>query len=98
MAASLEVRALSVGYGPVRALREVSVDVPEGRIVAVLGGNGAGKSTLLRAISRTLTFSAAGSPRAPSTSRAARWTGSARHASWPPVWSKCPKDGRCSHG
>ncbi|WNO71446.1 ABC transporter ATP-binding protein [Streptomyces sp. AM8-1-1] len=56
MAASLEVRALSVGYGPVRALREVSVDVPEGRIVAVLGGNGAGKSTLLRAISRTLTF------------------------------------------
>ncbi|MER7660986.1 ABC transporter ATP-binding protein [Streptomyces sp. NPDC096193] len=56
MAASLEVRALSVGYGPVRALREVSVEVPEGRIVAVLGGNGAGKSTLLRAISRTLSF------------------------------------------
>ncbi|NUK62412.1 ATP-binding cassette domain-containing protein, partial [Streptomyces lunaelactis] len=54
--ASLEVRALSVGYGPVRALREVSIDVPDGAIVAVLGGNGAGKSTLLRAISRTLAF------------------------------------------
>lgn len=54
--AALEVRALTVGYGPVRALREVSVDVPAGRVVAVLGGNGAGKSTLLRAISRTLGF------------------------------------------
>ncbi|MFI9585287.1 ABC transporter ATP-binding protein [Streptomyces sp. NPDC052236] len=56
MAASLEVRALSVDYGPVRALREVTVDVPEGAIVTVLGGNGAGKSTLLRAISRTLAY------------------------------------------
>lgn len=56
MAAALEVRALSVGYGPVRALHEVSVDVPSGAITAVLGGNGAGKSTLLRAISRTLGF------------------------------------------
>lgn len=54
--AALEVRALTVGYGPVRALRDVSVDVPAGRVVAVLGGNGAGKSTLLRAISRTLGF------------------------------------------
>ncbi|MEV4682911.1 ABC transporter ATP-binding protein [Streptomyces kurssanovii] len=56
MAAALEVRALSVGYGPVRALRDVSVEVPEGAVVAVLGGNGAGKSTLLRAVSRTLPF------------------------------------------
>ncbi|WP_328394437.1 ABC transporter ATP-binding protein [Streptomyces sp. NBC_00390] len=56
MAAALEVRALTVGYGPVRALRDVCVDVPDGAIVAVLGSNGAGKSTLLRAISRTLAF------------------------------------------
>lgn len=54
--ASLQVRALSVGYGPVRALRAVSLDVPAGAVVAVLGGNGAGKSTLLRAVSRTLGF------------------------------------------
>ncbi|MFF1832822.1 ABC transporter ATP-binding protein [Streptomyces sp. NPDC058231] len=54
--ATLEIRALSVGYGPVRSLREVSVDVPAGAITAVLGGNGAGKTTLLRAISRTLGF------------------------------------------
>ncbi|MET9319825.1 ABC transporter ATP-binding protein [Streptomyces sp. NPDC003038] len=54
--ASLQVRALSVGYGPVRALRAVSLDVPAGAVVVVLGGNGAGKTTLLRAVSRTLAF------------------------------------------
>ncbi|MEU5887009.1 ABC transporter ATP-binding protein [Streptomyces sp. NPDC047461] len=52
----LVVRELSVGYGPVRALRRVSLEVPEGSVVTVLGSNGAGKSTLLRAISRTLSF------------------------------------------
>ena len=54
--ADLVVRDLSVGYGPVRALRQVSLEVPEAAVVTVLGGNGAGKSTLLRAISRTLSF------------------------------------------
>ncbi|MFH9299459.1 ABC transporter ATP-binding protein [Streptomyces sp. NPDC017520] len=54
--ATLEIRGLSVGYGPVRALRDISVDVPDGGITAVLGGNGAGKTTLLRAVSRTLGF------------------------------------------
>lgn len=54
--ATLEIRGLSVGYGPVRSLRDVSLDVPAGAITAVLGGNGAGKTTLLRAISRTLGF------------------------------------------
>ncbi|MER7173164.1 ABC transporter ATP-binding protein [Streptomyces mesophilus] len=54
--AALTVRDLSASYGPVRALRSVSLDVPEGGVVTVLGGNGAGKSTLLRAISRTLAF------------------------------------------
>ncbi|MFF8603182.1 ABC transporter ATP-binding protein [Streptomyces sp. NPDC015232] len=53
---ALEVSELSAGYGPVRALREVSLTVPEGAVVTVLGGNGAGKSTLLRAVSRTLSF------------------------------------------
>ncbi|MFD9033261.1 ABC transporter ATP-binding protein, partial [Streptomyces sp. NPDC059567] len=55
-ALALEVADLSAGYGPVRALRQVSLAVPEGSVVTVLGGNGAGKSTLLRAISRTLPF------------------------------------------
>jgi ABC-type branched-subunit amino acid transport system ATPase component len=51
----LEVRDLSVSYaGAVSALHGVSMFVPEGSVVAVLGSNGAGKSTLLRAISGTL--------------------------------------------
>ena len=53
--ALLDVRGLSVSYaGAVQALRDVSLEVPSGGIVAVLGNNGAGKSTLLRAISGTL--------------------------------------------
>ncbi|GAA3032660.1 ABC transporter ATP-binding protein [Streptosporangium longisporum] len=52
----LVVRDLAVSYGPVLALRGVSLDVPRGSVVAVLGGNGAGKSTLLRAVSGTLRF------------------------------------------
>jgi ABC-type branched-subunit amino acid transport system ATPase component len=51
----LEVRELSVSYGgAVRVLHDVSMRVPDGAVVAVLGNNGAGKSTLLRAISGTL--------------------------------------------
>ncbi len=47
----LEVDHLSVAYGPVTALTDVSLEVPSGAITAVLGANGAGKTTLLRTIS-----------------------------------------------
>ena len=47
----LSVRDLVVHYGVVRALSGISLEVPEGRIVALIGANGAGKSTTLRAIS-----------------------------------------------
>jgi branched-chain amino acid transport system ATP-binding protein len=47
----LEVSGLSVAYGPVRALHDVTMSIPEGSVTAVIGANGAGKSTLLRAIS-----------------------------------------------
>jgi len=47
----LEIRTLSVSYGPINALREASLVVNEGETVALLGANGAGKTTMLRAIS-----------------------------------------------
>jgi branched-chain amino acid transport system ATP-binding protein len=46
----LEVRNLAAGYGRVGVLRSVSLNVPAGKIVALLGANGAGKTTLMRAI------------------------------------------------
>lgn len=53
----LTVSGLEVRYGrAVHALHGISLDVPDGSVVAVLGGNGAGKSTLLRAISGTLRY------------------------------------------
>jgi branched-chain amino acid transport system ATP-binding protein len=50
----LEVRALETCYGKIRALREVSIDVPEGATVAIIGANGAGKTTLMRTIAGVL--------------------------------------------
>jgi branched-chain amino acid transport system ATP-binding protein len=50
----LEVKELSVSYGDVRALLDVSLEVEEGSIVALLGSNGAGKSTLLKAVAGLL--------------------------------------------
>src|SRR5262245_39921711 len=47
----LSVDGLDVKYGAVQALFDVSIDVPAGAVVAVLGANGAGKSTLARTVS-----------------------------------------------
>ncbi|HVY09069.1 MAG TPA: ABC transporter ATP-binding protein [Mycobacteriales bacterium] len=47
----LELDGLSVSYGGMRALSDVSLIVPEGGVVALLGANGAGKTTTLRTIS-----------------------------------------------
>jgi branched-chain amino acid transport system ATP-binding protein len=50
----LEVKELSVAYGDVQALWDVSLEVEEGTIVALIGTNGAGKTTLLKTISGLL--------------------------------------------
>jgi branched-chain amino acid transport system ATP-binding protein len=50
----LTVEGISAGYGKVVALRDVSLSVKRGEIVAILGANGAGKTTLLNAISGIL--------------------------------------------
>ena len=47
----LELHGLSAAYGAVEALKDLSLHVDEGEIVALLGSNGAGKSTTLRTIS-----------------------------------------------
>ena len=50
----LHVEGISVYYGRVPALHDVSLDVNEGELVTLIGANGAGKSTTLRAISGLL--------------------------------------------
>jgi branched-chain amino acid transport system ATP-binding protein len=48
---ALEVDGVCAGYGPYRALFDVSFTVPAGSITALLGSNGAGKSTVARVVS-----------------------------------------------
>ncbi|MCC6008387.1 MAG: ABC transporter ATP-binding protein [Rhodobacteraceae bacterium] len=47
----LQIRNLETYYGPIMAIRGVSLEVHTGRVVSVLGANGAGKTTLLKTIS-----------------------------------------------
>jgi branched-chain amino acid transport system ATP-binding protein len=54
MSALLELEGVEARYGAVQALHGVTLQVPEGEIVAVLGANGAGKTTTLRAVSGTV--------------------------------------------
>jgi branched-chain amino acid transport system ATP-binding protein len=52
--ALLSVEGLSVSYGAIQAVREVTFEVEEGQIVCLIGSNGAGKTTTLRTISGLL--------------------------------------------
>jgi len=53
----LQVNALSVAFGGIQAVRDVSLEVGEGELVTLIGANGAGKTTTLKAITRTLSAS-----------------------------------------
>ena len=48
----LSVENLSVNYGGIKALKSISLEVPDGKVVTLIGANGAGKSTTLRSISK----------------------------------------------
>lgn len=48
----LEIEKLSVYYGKYKAINEISMQIPENRITALIGPSGCGKSTLLRSINR----------------------------------------------
>jgi branched-chain amino acid transport system ATP-binding protein len=50
----LSIESLTVAYGGLKALVDVSVEVAEGQFVAIVGPNGAGKTTLFKAISGTV--------------------------------------------
>lgn len=46
----LEIKNLVVSYGGIEAVKDISMDVPRGKIVTLIGANGAGKSTTLKAV------------------------------------------------
>jgi len=54
--ALLEIKDVSVAYGGIQALQDVSLNVDKGEIVTIIGANGAGKSSLLNAISSMVPY------------------------------------------
>ncbi len=78
-------------YGPIMAIRGISLEVPRGRIVTLLGANGAGKTTVLKTISGILD-----PQKAPSNFWASRSSASKPTRSCGSVSAMCPRGARCS--
>ncbi len=50
----LSIRNLTAGYGKVQVLHGISIDIPKGKVVTLIGSNGAGKTTTMRVVSGML--------------------------------------------
>ena len=50
----ISLRNLTIGYGNQNVLRNISVDIPDGQITAIIGPSGCGKTTLLKALNRLI--------------------------------------------
>ena len=59
----LKIQQLRVSYGGIQALRGIDLEVPDGKIVTLIGANGAGKSTTLRTISGLVKAESSGTGR-----------------------------------
>ena len=57
MTSALSIEGVSAGYGRIEVLRDLSLEVPTGSVVALLGPNGVGKTTALRAVAGLLQVS-----------------------------------------
>ncbi len=87
----LKIRELSAGYGKVQVLHGISIDVPRGKVVTLIGSNGAGKTTTMRAVSGMIAPSGGQIELAGATSRDCART---RSPAW--VWPTHPRAGACS--
>ena len=50
--AKIEIRNLNIYYGDFRAVKDITLNIPEGCVTAFIGPSGCGKSTLLRSLNR----------------------------------------------
>ena len=88
----LEVKNICAGYGGIQVLWDVSLEVKEGELVALVGANGAGKSTLLKTVAGLLRQYQRGDSFREQAHREAgrrtRW--------WPAAWPWSRKAAGCS--